>query len=129
MPLPRSYFEYPLRRAGMDHDRFGYANLFKRKPVQWPGGARVALVVVPVLEWFALDVNAGDAPVKVPGAMERPYPDYWNYTMRDYGTRVGIHRIFNVLDDLRKSRLVDHRPDLSRPIVRIPNFERSDRSR
>ena len=125
MPLPRSYFEYPLRRAGMDHDRFGYANLFKRKPVQWPGGARVALVVVPVLEWFALDVNAGDAPVKVPGAMERPYPDYWNYTMRDYGTRVGIHRIFNVLDELGlpasvaiNAQLARRHPSLLREITR-----------
>ena len=36
MSLPRSYFEYPRRRPGMDHDRFGYTSLFRRKPVQWP---------------------------------------------------------------------------------------------
>ena len=100
MTLPRSYFEYPRRRAGMDHERFGYTSLFRRPPVQWPGGARIALVVVPVLEWFPLDAMSTAAPVKVVGAMERPYPDYWNYTMRDYGTRVGIYRIFKVLEDL-----------------------------
>jgi allantoinase len=100
MSLPRSYLEYPRRKAGMDHDRFEYRSLFDRGPVQWPDGARVALVVVPVLEWFPLDIMAGATPVRVTGAMERPYPDYWNYTMRDYGTRVGIFRIFKVLEEL-----------------------------
>lgn len=100
MPLPRSYFEYPFRRPGMDHDRHGYANLFKRVPVKWPGDARVALVVVPVVEWYPLNMYENPAAVKVPGGMDRPYPDYWNYTMRDYGTRVGIYRIFRALDDL-----------------------------
>ena len=100
MTLPRSYFEYPNRRPGMDHDRYGYANLFKRVPMKWPSEARVALVIVPVLEWFPLNMYENPAAVKVPGGMDRPYPDYWNYTMRDYGTRVGIHRIFKVLDQL-----------------------------
>lgn len=100
MTMPRSYFEYPHRRPGMDHDRYGYDNLFSHKPVQWPSGARVALVVVPVLEWYPLNMYEDPAAVKIPGGMDRPYPDYWNYTMRDYGTRVGIHRIFKVLDDL-----------------------------
>jgi allantoinase len=74
MSLPRSYLEYPRRKAGMDHDRFEYRSLFDRGPVQWPDGARVALVVVPVLEWFPLDIMAGATPVRVTGAMERPYP-------------------------------------------------------
>jgi len=88
MTMPRSYFEYPHRRPGMDHDRYGYDNLFSHKPVQWPSGARVALVVVPVLEWYPLNMYEDPAAVKIPGGMDRPYPDYWNYTMRDYGTRV-----------------------------------------
>ena len=100
MPLPRDYFEYPFRRPGMDHDRHGFSNLFKRAPVKWPGAARVALVVVPVVEWYPLNMYENPAAVKVPGGMDRPYPDYWNYTMRDYGTRVGIYRIFKVLEDL-----------------------------
>lgn len=125
MALPQSYLEYPRRRAGMDHDRFGYTSLFKRPPVTWPGGARVALVVVPVLEWFPLDMNQASYPVKVPGGMERPYPDYWNYTTRDYGTRVGIHRIFKVLDDLGQpasvamnARLARRHPSLLGEVTR-----------
>jgi peptidoglycan/xylan/chitin deacetylase (PgdA/CDA1 family) len=100
MTLPRSYLEYPARRKGMDHDRYGYANLFEHKPVKWPRDARIALIVVPVLEWYPLNMYEDPAAVKVPGGMDRPPPDYWNYTMRDYGTRVGIHRIFRVLDEL-----------------------------
>jgi allantoinase len=36
----------------------------------------------------------------VPGGSVRPYPDYWNYTLRDYGNRIGVYRIFKVLDKL-----------------------------
>ena len=56
MTLPTNYFDYPYRRPGMDHDRYAYSNLFKRKPVIWPGGARIALWIVPTLEFFPLDM-------------------------------------------------------------------------
>jgi allantoinase len=125
MTLPQSYLEYPRRRLGMDHDRFGYSNLFKRKPVSWPDGAHMALVVVPVLEWFPLNMNPAQMQVKAVGGMERPYPDYWNYTTRDYGSRVGIYRIFKVLEELGlpasvaiNSRLALRHPFLLREITR-----------
>ena len=54
MRLPPSYFDYPYRRPGMDHARYAYSNLFQRKPVTWPGGARVALWIVP--DW----IGSGD---------------------------------------------------------------------
>ena len=47
MTLPSTYFDYPFRRPGMDHDRYAYSNLFKRKSVRWPNDARIAL-------WIAL---------------------------------------------------------------------------
>ena len=72
MTLPATYFEYPFRRPGMDHARYAYSNLFKRKPVQWPDGARVALWIVPTLEFFPLDMAPKG--VKPPGGLERPYP-------------------------------------------------------
>ena len=125
MSLPQTYLEYPRRGRGMDHDRFDYASLFKREPVRWPGDARVALVVVPVLEWFPLDMNPSQMLVKAVGGMERPYPDYWNYTTRDYGTRVGVYRIFKVLEELGlpasvaiNSQLALRHPFLLREITR-----------
>ena len=91
-----SYLEYPYRRPGMDHDRYAYSNLFKRKPVTWPEQARIALWIMPTLEFFPLDMAPKG--VKPPGGIERPYPDYWNYTLRDYGNRVGLARVFRALE-------------------------------
>jgi peptidoglycan/xylan/chitin deacetylase (PgdA/CDA1 family) len=94
-PLPEDYLSYPLRRYGMDHDRYDWSMLPRRKPVAWPGGARIALWVVPALEWFPL--NMAGQPFKPPGAMQTAYPDLRHYTLRDYGNRVGIFRIMQAL--------------------------------
>ncbi len=98
MTLPKEYLEYPKRRYGMDQDRYEWSILQKREPVSWPGGARVALWVVPALEFFPLNQPA--KPFKAPGGMVTPYPDLRHYTLRDYGNRVGIFRVMKVLDEL-----------------------------
>ncbi len=98
MALPADHLTYPQRRLGMDHDLYEWSMLPRRAPLAWPGGARVALWVVVPLEWFPLDMGA--TPFRLPGGMERAYPDYWNYTHRDYGSRVGVFRIMSVLDRL-----------------------------
>ena len=95
MAVDNSYLEYPWRRPGMDHERYAFSNLFTRKKVEWPNSARVALIIMPTLQFFPLDMQA--KPFLAPGGMERAYPDYWNYTLRDYGTRVGCYRIFESL--------------------------------
>jgi allantoinase len=96
MSVPDSYLQYAQRRYGMDHDRYDWSMLPQRKPVVWPGGARVALWVIPALEWFPLDMKG--QPFKPPGAMQTAYPDLRHYTLRDYGNRVGIFRIMQALD-------------------------------
>lgn len=96
MSLPDDYLDYPLRRYGMDHERYDWSMLPRRRPVQWPNGARVALWVVPALEWFPLNMKG--VPFKPPGAMMTAYPDLRHYTLRDYGNRVGIFRIMEALD-------------------------------
>ena len=95
-PLPADYMDYPLRRYGMDHERYDWSMLPERKPVAWPHQARVALWVVPALEWFPL--NMAGVPFKPPGAMQTAYPDLRHYTLRDYGNRVGIFRIMKALE-------------------------------
>lgn len=95
-PLPADYMDYPLRRYGMDHERYDWSMLPERKPVAWPNHARVALWVVPALEWFPL--NMAGVPFKPPGAMQTAYPDLRHYTLRDYGNRVGIFRIMKALE-------------------------------
>ena len=94
--LPNDYLDYPLRRHGMDHERYDWSMLPRRAPAQWPGGARIALWVVPALEWFPLDMKG--QPFKPPGAMQTAYPDLRHYSLRDYGNRVGIFRIMQALD-------------------------------
>lgn len=96
MSLPKDYLEYPLRRYGMDHERYDWSMLPQRAGVAWPGGARIALWVVPALEWFPLDMKG--QPFKPPGAMQTAYPDFRHYTLRDYGNRVGIYRIMQALE-------------------------------
>ena len=96
MSLPNDYLDYPLRRYGMDHDRYAWSMLPRRKPVAWPHDARVALWIVPALEWFPLDMKG--QPFKPPGAMSTAYPDLRHYTLRDYGNRVGIFRIMKALE-------------------------------
>jgi allantoinase len=95
MTLDKSYLQYENRRYGMDHDRYEWSMLHRRKPVIWPGDAKVALLIVPALEWFPLDMS--NKPFAPPGAMSTAYPDLRHYTLRDYGNRVGIFRLMRVL--------------------------------
>jgi peptidoglycan/xylan/chitin deacetylase (PgdA/CDA1 family) len=97
MTLSDDYLKYPKRGHGMDHDRYTWSQLHERPAVTWPNGARVALWVVTQLQWFPLDMKPV---IPVPAGMARPYPDYWDYTQRDYGNRIGVFRIFKVLDKL-----------------------------
>lgn len=90
------YLKYPLRRYGMDHDRYDWSILPNRKKVSWPGGARIALWVTPALQWFPLDQKG--QPFKPVGSLQTAYPDLRHYTLRDYGNRVGIYRIMKALD-------------------------------
>ena len=84
MPLTDDYMRYPRRGYGMDHDRYEWSALPRRSAIEWPGGARMALWIVPALEWFPLDMRPD--PFLAPGGLDRPFPDYWNYTLRkQYG--------------------------------------------
>jgi peptidoglycan/xylan/chitin deacetylase (PgdA/CDA1 family) len=122
--LPANYFDYPYRRPGMDHDRYPYSNLFERKPVIWPGDARIALWLVPSLEFFPLDMAPKG--VKPAGGLERPFPDYWNYTLRDYGNRVGFARLFRAFERrglkasvAMSSRLAERYPHVLQEVNRL----------
>jgi peptidoglycan/xylan/chitin deacetylase (PgdA/CDA1 family) len=99
MSMPESYLDYPSRRYGMDHDRYDWSDLFRRKPVSWPQGARIALSVVTHLQHFPLDMPS--KPFKAPGALSMPYPDFRYYTNRDYGNRVGAFRVLTLLREKR----------------------------
>lgn len=95
MSLDPGYLAYPWRRRGLDHELFDHRNLPDAPRPRWPGEAPFALWIVLHLQHFPMDM--GRKPFAVPGGMERPYPSYWDYTQRDYGTRIGAFRILRAL--------------------------------
>jgi allantoinase len=70
---------------------FAYSPITLRPKLTWPNGARVALWVIPNLEFFSLTESAfGTKIVKAPGI-----PDW---SVRDFGNRIGVFRLMEVLD-------------------------------
>jgi hypothetical protein len=95
MTLPDDHLAYPHRRRGMDQHRYAWRLSIDRPRIAWPGGAKLAVMIVVPLEFHML--NPGGKPFKHPGAMQTPYPDLRHYTTRDYGNRVGAFRILKEL--------------------------------
>jgi len=93
--LPEDYLRYPQRRRGMDHEIYTFRALPKAQPVTWPNGARIALCIAVHMGHFPMDMPL--KPFIAPGGMERPYPSYWDYTLRDYGNRIGVYRLMKSL--------------------------------
>ncbi|WP_173934525.1 polysaccharide deacetylase family protein [Chelativorans sp. Marseille-P2723] len=96
MTIEPSYFEYPHRGPGMDHDRYEYRRLATAKPVTWPNGAKLLVWVTLHLEHFPL--NMPSKPFIPAGGMSRPGLSVWDYTQRDYGNRVGFYRLMKLFD-------------------------------
>jgi allantoinase len=77
-----------------EHGRFDYSPIIDRKPLRWPDGARVAVWVIPNIEFFYFDRPG----VTSSGGGVHSNPDVMNFSWRDYGTRVGIWRMMDVME-------------------------------
>ena len=77
------------------HGRYDYSPITERPDFSWPGGKRLAAYVALNIEQFSFGEGLGHTPT-APG----PPPDPRNYAWRDYGLRVGIWRIFDMMDQL-----------------------------
>jgi allantoinase len=78
----------------MQNERYDYSPIFDRKPLTLPNEARVALWVGVNIEYFDLGgTDFGGA-----GAFNVPPPNVFDYGARDYGNRVGIWRLMELLD-------------------------------
>jgi allantoinase len=95
-PVGDDYLQYPMRRRGMDHDRYAWSMLTDRKPIAWPDGKKLAVWVNVCVEHFPL--NLAGKPIKLPGGMTMPYPDLRHFTLRDYGNRVGVYRLLDAFE-------------------------------
>ncbi|MCB1624779.1 MAG: hypothetical protein KDI32_09340, partial [Pseudomonadales bacterium] len=85
---------------------YDYVPITHRKPLKWPGGKRVALILTINLETWDLvkDTDkpyyAGGPPI-LPDLLPGNIADYPNYTWREYGQRVGVFRLFELFDEMR----------------------------
>ncbi|MET0293551.1 MAG: polysaccharide deacetylase family protein [Phenylobacterium sp.] len=75
--------------------RYSYSPIVERPKLPLPGGARVAVWVVPNVEHY--EYLPAEARVRNPWP-RTPHPDVLGYGGRDYGNRVGLWRMFEVLD-------------------------------
>jgi peptidoglycan/xylan/chitin deacetylase (PgdA/CDA1 family) len=84
----------PAAAIPLHHGRFDYSPIVDRKPLRWPNGARVALWVIPNIEHFLFDrpsTRLADGGLGLS-------PDVLNYSWRDYGVRVGIWRMMDIME-------------------------------
>ncbi|MEV4458019.1 polysaccharide deacetylase family protein [Microbispora sp. NPDC049633] len=99
----------------MENTLFDYSPITDRPTISWPGGARVAFYVGLNVEHFLVDrpstsIWQGTADL---------VPDALNYGWRDYGARVGIWRVADILDRhgvrasvLLNSAVAEHYPQI-----------------
>jgi allantoinase len=89
----------PPLKPGMDNPWYDYVPFPKRPKLDWPKNARVAFCVVLHLEyWELLPAEASYKDPRYVGEFGTFAPDYRTWTQREYGNRVGIFRVLDVLD-------------------------------
>ena len=72
---------------------FTYSAIIDRPPLRWPNGARVAIWVIPNIEFYPFDTPYY---MGLPGA--KPIaPNVLEWSRRDYGNRVGVFRMMDML--------------------------------
>ncbi|MFZ1104904.1 MAG: polysaccharide deacetylase family protein [Hyphomicrobiaceae bacterium] len=92
MTRPAKEAAAPLRT----HGRYAYSAIRHRPAYDWPNGTRLAVYVGINVEHFAFGEGLGAE--LAPGG---PQPDVLNFAWRDYGNRVGVWRLLDLLDALR----------------------------
>ena len=98
---------------------FKYIPITRRPKLAWPNGARVALWVNPNVEFFGLDdVMPGNVNERVSAEHAR-VPNVRNWALRDYGNRVGVWRLMDVLSRFGirasaalNSEVCEHHPEV-----------------
>ena len=94
------------RRPHQTKDRsmlYDFVPISERKPLRWPNGKRLALLITLNLEYWELTQDR-DGPYFAGGPsindrlLPARVPDFNNYTWREYGHRIGIWRLYDVFD-------------------------------
>jgi allantoinase len=82
-----------------DHGRYPFRSTFNREAIEWPNGAKLAFYVGVNIEFLHFDRETPSG----------PNPDVINHVAREYGSRVGVFRMMDVLDkhNMRASVLLN----------------------
>jgi len=105
-----------------DYGPFPFVPITRRPKIIWPNGAQLAVWVIPNIEFFSLKVGLPGHPFEGKG----PAPSVRAWSQRDYGNRVGIWRIMEVLTKhgIRASPTVNsdvcvHHPEIIQECVKL----------
>jgi peptidoglycan/xylan/chitin deacetylase (PgdA/CDA1 family) len=105
-----------------DYGPFPYVPINDRPKLRWPNGARLAVWIIPNIEFFPL--TRGIAPSPYDSHATAPSVRAW--AQRDYGNRVGIWRIMDVLSKrgiraspTLNSDICDHHPQIVKAAVEL----------
>ena len=96
-----------------EHGRFDYSAIIDRPRLFWPNGARIAVWVIPNIEHFYFDRPG--TPLEQSGLK----PDVLNYSWRDYGVRVGVWRMMEVMEKYGVKGTVALNSDVCKQYPRI----------
>ncbi len=78
----------------IDNTRYDYSAITQRPKFRWPNGERLAVWVCYNVEHFKIDIPA----TSQSEGLAHLKPDVINYAWRDYGLRVGIWRLFEIME-------------------------------
>jgi peptidoglycan/xylan/chitin deacetylase (PgdA/CDA1 family) len=105
-----------------DYGPFPYVPINDRPKLEWPNGARLAVWIIPNIEFFPLTLG-------IPGSVyssHAPVPSVRAWAQRDYGNRVGIWRIMEVMQKhgvraspTLNSDICDHHPQIVKAAVEL----------
>ena len=97
------------------HGRYDYVPITKRARYDWPDGKRLAFYIGLNIEHFAFMAGRGNDPFQGGAAIQTQR----NFAWRDYGLRVAVWSVFDMLDQLNlpatillNSLVCEHDPDV-----------------
>jgi hypothetical protein len=95
------------RRVGQDHPYYDWSPIINRPRLQWPNNARVALAIIMNLDHYDWQLppdaresgGGGFGGPLVVGPRPGPFrPRISGFSQHEYGNRVGVFRLFRILD-------------------------------
>src|SRR6266566_4141155 len=105
-----------------DYGPFPYVPINDRPKLTWPNGARLAVWIIPNIEFFPLTRGIAGSPYDSRATV----PSVRAWAQRDYGNRVGIWRIMDVMSKrgiraspTLNSDICDHHPQIVKAAVEL----------